>query len=143
MFSVYDSDRRTAFLIPFAVALACGLPVFVAWIVIAVKWSLVASITSILLALACGFGARKAAGGGHPLEAALISTLFYIIAGISIITMHVMAKENDTSMLTVIIYLIREGKFTDFANSCVWVAGQTFYSYIIALFVAGWISNDR
>ena len=142
MFSVYGKDKRTEFIVPFGIALASGLPVLIFWVVGALHFRMLASTTSILLGLACGFAARKAAGGGHPLEAALISTLIHLVAGISIITLHEIAVQDGVSMLSAIIRIVREGGYSEFANTCVWIAGRTFYSYIIALFVAGWISRD-
>ena len=139
---MFDNDNQKApFLIPFVVAMAFGIPVSVGWFLIAMKVGLVATIITILLGCACGFGARISASGWHPAEAAILSTLLLITLSISAITISLLASESDQSVLATVVGIITQGKFVDFTNALVVVAGRTFIGYPLGLYAAYRVSD--
>ena len=139
---MFDSDNQKApFIIPFIVAIAFGIPVSVIWFVIAMKVGVVATIVTILLGCACGFGARISAGGWHPAEAAVLSTLLLIILSISTITISLLASESDQPILATVVSIITQGNYVDFTNALVLVAGRTFMGYPLGLYAAYRVSD--
>ena len=97
---------------------------------------IVATIITILLGCACGFGARISASGWHPSFAAISATLILIILSISTITISLIASEIDQSFHITLVEILTQNKFVDFANACVSVAGRTFIGYPIGLYAA-------
>jgi hypothetical protein len=139
---MFDNDNQKApFLIPFLVAMAFGIPVSILWYLIAMNVGIVATIITILLGCACGFGARISAGGSHPVESAILSTLLLIILSLSAITISLLASENDQSILATVVALITQGNYVDFTNALVLVAGRTFMGYPLGLYAAYKVSD--
>jgi hypothetical protein len=136
-----DDNQKASFLIPFIVGIVFGIPVSVIWFVIAMKLGIVATIITILLGCACGFGARISASGLHPAEAAVLSTLLLISLSISAITISLLASESDQSILATVVGIITQGNYVDFTNALVLVAGRTFMGYPLGLYAAYRISD--
>lgn len=134
-------DQKAPFILPFVVAMAFGLPVSALWFVIAMKAGLVATVVTILLGCACGFGARISASGWHPAEAAILSTLLLIVLSISGITVSLLAAQSNQSVLATAAGIIKQGSYVDFANALVLVAGKTFMGYPLGLFAAYRVSD--
>jgi len=140
--SIFDiPDEKKPFLVPFAMALALGIPVAVTWFLVATKFGFLAKITTTLLGCACGYGARMSARGWHSAEAAILSTLILIILGISMITLAMLAAESGHSVLILLVRMILDDRIAEFPNACVIVAGNSAIGYPMALYAAYRISD--
>ena len=131
-----DNEQKEPFLIPSIVSLIFGLPVVFLWLYVALKLGWLATIITILLGTACGYGAKISSGGVHASGAALFSTLILISLSISLITVDDIAYMNDQTYLHALIELLKQGDFGDFATECVRTAGRTFMGYPLGLYAA-------
>ncbi|MEK7953773.1 hypothetical protein [Luteolibacter soli] len=136
-----DSNERAPFLVPFIVALLLGIPASILWHFVSTQYGLLVSGITILLGLSCGLGARFAGSGYHPAGSAIIATMILIVINISITTILVMSVESGQPVLATLQTLVSHGSFTDFANQCAIVGGNTFIRYPVALYAAYLVSD--
>ena len=136
-----NDDERPPFFIPFLLALLFGVPVAIIWYLAAMKVGLVATIITILLGCACGFGARISANGWHPAGAAIVATLILIISSIVVTTIGSIALESEQPFLVILLTVLTEGMFVELANDCLSVAGKTFIGYPLGLYAAYRVSD--
>jgi len=139
---ISDNEERAPFLIPFLAALLFGIPASILWHFVTHRYGLVVSLSTILVGLSCGLGARLTGGGTHPAGAAIIATLILIVINISIITIQVLAMETGQTFVATVSTLASQGNFSDFANDCLRVTGERgFIRYPIALYAAYRLSD--